>query len=103
MSQEDVRGLVPRPQSPVEKPPLYRSKHPGVVEPSAVPCSLTGTKQIASRATMGPGSGEEAISPAKWLKAHEKEPQLPPRECRSCRLVSALGVRPLVHESGNTV
>lgn len=80
MSDEDVYRLVVKPQPPAPKPPMYRSQHPGAVDPRRVPCSALGIKDIRSKATMGTGSGEELVSTSKWLKAHEKEPQLPQRE-----------------------
>lgn len=64
----------------------YRSKDPG-----PVPCSLLGVKQIRDKGTMGPGSGEELVNPSKWLKAHEREPQLPQRESGRARVVAGTG------------
>ncbi len=44
------------------------------------PRSQPADRSIRAHATMGPGSGEEQVNPSKWLKAHEKEQQLPPGE-----------------------
>ena len=71
-------AAAPKPQAAAA--PSSRSRHVGVLDPRAVPCSLLGVKKVLSAATMGPASGEELVSPSKWLRAHEREPQLPQRE-----------------------
>ena len=76
---------MPQPQA--AGAPASRSRHGGALDPRAVPCSLLGVKKVRSAATMGPASGEELVSPSKWLRAHEREPQLPQRESR--RLLGA--------------
>ena len=78
-------AAVPQPQA--AGAPASRSRHGGALDPRAVPCSLLGVKKVRSAATMGPASGEELVSPSKWLRAHEREPQLPQRESR--RLLGA--------------
>jgi hypothetical protein len=71
---------VERQGSPSTRPRLSKPGT-GAVDPRTVPCSLLGEKTIRARRTMGPGSGEQLVSAEKWLKAREKEPQLPTREC----------------------
>lgn len=83
MEQESIYRLVPVQQEPAPKPALYKSKHSGNVSPAAVPCSSLGVKKVRMAATMGPGSGQEVVSPTKFLHAHEKEPRLPERESGS--------------------
>ena len=70
----------PAPAAAAKPALLYRSSHPGRVNPRRVPCSELGVREHRAKATMGPCSGEEMVSAAKWLRAHEKEPQLPQRE-----------------------
>lgn len=67
-------------QAATRRSPRLSKPGTGAVDPRTVPCSLLGDKTIRARGTMGPGSGEELVSSSKWLKAHEKEQQLPPRE-----------------------
>ena len=95
---ESVYRLVPPPAEAAVKPPLHRSKHPGAVSPKAVPCSSLGVKTVRAAATMGPGSGALLVSPDRFLRAHEREPVLPPRESAPLP-----GSRPVATQLGRSV
>ena len=53
-----------------------------------MPYSELGVKQVRAAATFGPGSGEVAVDPSHFIKAHEKEMVLPPRKCVAGRRTS---------------
>lgn len=59
----------------------YQPQHSGPLNPRSVPCSELGVRNIRAAGTMGPGSGEALVSPDRFLRAHEREPALPLREC----------------------
>lgn len=81
----DGSAPQPSPQRQASRPPPP-GRRAGPLDPRAVPCSSLGIKEVHAMRSMGPPSGAELVSTAKFLHKHEKEPRLPPRElgCGSC-------------------
>jgi len=72
--EESINNLVPPPQEVPRKPPMYRSTHPGKVNPKDMEF---GARKVQPGATFGRPDGTYAEPPAAFLKSHAKEPVLP--------------------------